>query len=249
MAKRFSFQLYSSRNHGPLSKTLAMLAAAGYAEVEGFGGVYDQPHKLRKLLDKHGLSMPTGHFGIDMLEADAKQVVGIARTLGMNTLVAPYLTPEQMPHSARGWEGLGKRLNNMARTYRDEGFGFAWHNHDFEFVPLQDGSVPLDLLFAAAPLVDWEIDVAWVQRSGAKPVQWIKRYGSRITAAHVKDIAPKGKNLAEDGWADVGSGVVKWADLMKALSQTRCMHWVMEHDNPSDAARFARRSITAARKL
>ena len=40
MPKRLSFQLYSARNHPPMSATLEILANTGYKEVEGFGG-YD----------------------------------------------------------------------------------------------------------------------------------------------------------------------------------------------------------------
>jgi len=36
---KFSYQLYSSRNAPPLIETLRMLKAAGYSEVEGYGGV------------------------------------------------------------------------------------------------------------------------------------------------------------------------------------------------------------------
>ncbi len=48
------------------------------------------------------------------------------------------------------------------------------------------------------------MDVAWVVRGGADPLDWLGRYKGRVTAAHVKDIAPKGENAAEDGgptWA------------------------------------------------
>ena len=66
----WSFQLYSARNFQPWDKVLKLLGKLGYKEVEGFGGVYDDPAGLRTELDKNGLSMPTGHFSIDMLEND-----------------------------------------------------------------------------------------------------------------------------------------------------------------------------------
>ena len=69
-----------------------------------------------------------------------------------------------------------------------------------------------------------------------------------MTAVHVKDIAPDGQNVDEDGWADVGHGTVNWAGLMVALRGTKCSNFVMEHDNPSDHARFATRSINAAKE-
>ena len=49
--------------------------------------------------------------------------------------------------------------------------------------------------------------------------------------------------MDEDGWADVGDGVIDWRATFDALAKTNCRHFVAEHDNPSDGARFARRSI------
>ena len=114
-------------------------------------------------------------------------------------------------------------------------------------MPLADGSLPQDHIFAGGPDLEWEADIAWIIRGGADPLAWIKTYGDRITAVHVKDIAPKGDNLAEDGWADVGYGTVDWAELMVALRGTACENFVMEHDNPADHGRFASRSITSAK--
>ena len=249
MPERLSYQLYSSRNHGPVGGTLAMLARLGYREVEGYGGVYGDPAALRKALDENGLAMPSGHFSVDEMEKKPKQVIAIARTLGMNTLVMPYLVEDERPASARGWKAFAKRLNGLAAAYRAEGFAVAWHNHDFEFVTLKDGSVPMALIIENAPQLDWEIDVAWVARGGANPLKWIRSHGAIITIAHVKDIAPKGEKLDEDGWADVGHGTLDWAAFAAALGKTRCMHYVMEHDNPSDDARFAKRSIAAAKRF
>lgn len=247
MPTRCSFQLYSARKHGPLEATLAMLAGCGYREVEGFADAYGEPERLRKLLDAHGLTMPSGHFSIDMMERNRSEVLDIAATLGMNKLVMPYLPASERPADSRGWREFGERLNGIAASYRGEGYGVAWHNHDFEFTSLADGALPHDLLFAAAPLLDWEIDVAWVVRAGMEPLAWVKRYAAAITLAHIKDIAPEGENADEDGWTDVGAGVVDWGACMEALRDTKCMHRVVEHDNPRDVERFARRSIAALR--
>lgn len=249
MPKRFSYQLYSSRQHGPAAATLAMLAGHGYKEVEGYGGVYGDPPALRRLLDANGLVMPSGHFAVADMEKNPGAVMAIARTLGINTLVMPYLAPEERPASARGWKQFGKRLNAIAALYRPEGFGVAWHNHDFEMLKLANGVAPMALIFEHAPLLDWEIDVAWVARAKANPLAWIRDFASIITIAHVKDIAPAGRNADEDGWADVGYGTVKWTACMAALAKSRCMHFVMEHDKPADDSRFARRSIAKARAL
>ena len=60
-----AYQLYCSRNFGPLDKTLSMLAKAGFTATEGYGGLYDQLDALKAGLDANGLTMPSGHFAID----------------------------------------------------------------------------------------------------------------------------------------------------------------------------------------
>ncbi len=249
MPQRLSFQLYSARNHPPLEDTLALLAKTGYREVEGYGGVYNDPKALRASLDAKGLTMPTGHFSVEMLENDRKGVLAIAAPLGMRHIYAPYLMPDERPKNAAGWKKFGKRLAQIGVWARSEGYAFGWHNHDFEFVKLATGEMPIELMFDAAPLLDWEIDVAWIVRAKANPLTWIKRYANRITSVHVKDIAPKGQNTDEDGWSDVGAGTIKWPEMIKALVASRTLHVIMEHDNPKDAARFAKKSFAYVAKL
>ena len=43
----WSFQLYSARNFQPWDKVLETLGMIGYKNVEGFGGLYDDPARLR----------------------------------------------------------------------------------------------------------------------------------------------------------------------------------------------------------
>ena len=245
----WSFQLYSARNFQPWDKVLKRLGEAGYKEVEGFGGVYDDPNAFRAELNKNGLAMPTAHFSVDVLEKDFDGARRIADALGVTLLVCPYLAAAARPADAAGWRGFGERLAKIGETAKGAGYSFAWHNHDFEFKRLADGSAPMDHILAAAPGIGWEIDVAWVVRGGDDPKPWIERHGGRIAAVHVKDIARPGEGMDEDGWSDVGHGTIDWALLIKLLrARTTARHYIMEQDNPNDIERFARRSIAAARR-
>lgn len=248
----FSYQLYSSRNFPPLSKTLAMLAEAGYENVEGFGALYADEAKVAELtenLSANGLRMPTGHFGLDMLEAAPEKVLALAKSVGIGTIYCPYLLPEDRPTDGAGWRAFGARLQAAAAPYRAAGLGFGWHNHDFELKATPDGVIPLAAIFEGGPDLEWEADIAWIIRGGGDPLEWIASHGDRITAVHMKDIAPAGEKTDEDGWADVGTGTVDWAGLVAALGGTPAKVFVMEHDNPSDDARFARRSLANAKAL
>jgi sugar phosphate isomerase/epimerase len=246
----WSFQLYSARHFQPWSSVFKLVAEAGYSQVEGFGGVYSDPKALRAELAGNGLTMPTGHFSLEMLETDLDGTRGIAGTLDMKLIICPHIAADLRPADAAGWRGFGERLARVGAAVKAAGHDFAWHNHDFEFAPIADGSTPMEHILSAAPEIGWEMDVAWAIRGGADPLPWIGRHGQRIVAVHVKDIARPGQGLDEDGWSDVGDGTVDWPGLMVALrSRSAARYHVMEHDNPSDVGRFARRSIEAARSF
>lgn len=248
----FSYQLYSSRNFPPLEDTLSMLGRLGYAQVEGFGGIFaglDDFSGLRGHLDAAGLTMPTGHFGLDMVAGESARVLEIARALDMKAVIVPAIGPDERKQDAAGWERLGKTLAEAGKPYLDAGLKFGWHNHDFEFADLGGADKPLDLILAGGDDLSLELDLAWVVRGGEDPRHWIAKYAPRLIAAHLKDIAPAGECTDEDGWADLGQGIMDWPTLMQDLRGTPCKYFVMEHDNPSDHERFARRSLAAAQQL
>ena len=249
MKMDISFQLYSARNATPWDGVVKTLADLGYTQVEGFGGNFEDAAGFRSLLDQNGLSMPSGHFSVDMLENEPEKALEIAKTLGITRVYCPYLDESERPSDAAGWAAFAARLEAIGERMRAGGVAFGWHNHDFEFVACDDGTLPMQVILDGAPNIDWEADIAWIIRGGADPFAWISANKDRITAAHVKDIAPAGECADEDGWSDVGHGTVDWAALMTALKEAGVDLFVMEHDNPSDATRFATRSIKALRQM
>ena len=118
---KFSYQLYSSRNFPPLTDTLKELAGLGYAEVEGYGGLFSDvaaAETLRRDLDANELVMPTAHVGLDMIEADAATVAAIAKTIGIGTVFCPHIGEDQRPGDADGWRAFGARLAEAGPIWR-----------------------------------------------------------------------------------------------------------------------------------
>ena len=246
-----SYQLYSSRNFPPLNATLRMLADIGFDQVEGYGGLYADASALDELaegLGATGLTMPTGHFSLDMVRDQSAKVFAIAEVLGVRAIFVPHIGVADRPASSAGWTKFGHELARIGAAYWAEGIAFGWHNHDFELVATPQGDLPLDLIMAADPRLSLELDIAWVVRGGKDPRAVIARHADRLIAAHIKDIAPAGQNVNEDGWADVGHGTMNWTDLTADLRATKCQYFVLEHDNPADHQRFALRSYAAAVK-
>jgi sugar phosphate isomerase/epimerase len=243
-----SYQLYSARNYPSFPELLSKLAQIGFKQVEGYGGLYADAAGLRAELDKNGLAMPTGHFGLDQLK-DTDSALKIAETIGMKRLYCPFIMPDQRSEDESKWLELAETLASIGEKVTAAGYGFGWHNHDFEFVATTSGRTPMEIILETAPKIEWECDVAWVIRGKADPLTWFDRYGDRITAVHVKDLAAEGEYPDESGWADVGYGTVGWDNLINEVkSRTKAQYFVAEHDNPTDAVRFGTRSFATASK-
>ena len=238
-----SYQLYCSRNFPDLERQAAMLAGIGYENVEPFGGLFNDTAALKAALDRHGLKAPSAHIGAPMLREDFAGTVAKVKDLGVELMIVPAVPPAERVQDAAGWDALGRELAGWAHQAADQGLRFAWHNHAFEFAPLPDGSMPFERILGDDPALLWQADIAWVMRGEQDPIRWIERYAPRVVSFHVKDIAPAGECADEDGWADVGHGTMDWGKLLPVMRATPATLYTVEHDNPNDDARFARRAF------
>lgn len=236
---RLSFQLYSARNFPPLDDQLVTLAGLGYRLVEPYGGLLDKSEELAASLRDNQLAAPSSHVGMPSLQSDFAGTVAAAKRLGTTLLIVPAIPSDERQKDSEGWRAFGRELAGLQASLATEGIRLAWHNHDFEFQKTAEGLFPLDLIFEGAPKLLWQADIGWIERAGQSASDWITRYGDRIVAFHVKDMAPVGEKSDEDGWADVGHGTIDWARLLPVMQATKAELYVLEHDNPNDFKRFA----------
>ncbi len=240
-----SIQLYTLRLMDDLDRILDTVAEAGYRHVETIGPHLDDAANVRARLDARGLRVSSSHVGLIALRERPEAIVEACSVLGCDRLYMPAVPPEQRQMDAAGWRAVGQELGRMAERLRQDGIQLGYHNHNWEMRPKEGARTALELLFEAAagsPLT-WEADLAWLVRGGAEPKAWMRRYSHILTAVHVKDIARPGQNEDEDGWADVGAGVLDWRDLWRAARAAGAVWMVVEHDKPKDPARTAKASL------
>ncbi len=246
-----SFQLFSSRAAATMEEQLSYLAELGYTDVQPFffgpPADPDAPARDAALVRAHGLTAKSGHFTLDLFEDHPDMVEAIARAYGSTLVVCPWINPEDRPTDAAGWKAFGARLAAITADMARRGLTFAYHNHDFEMIPLPDGSYPIDHLLGET--VPFEPDLAWMVVGGADPLPFLKKYAGRIPAVHVKDVAAAGTCLDEKGFADLGHGVMDWQKLWDASVAAGAGLMVVEHDLPLDWKRFARRSIETMKRI
>ncbi len=246
-----SVQIFSLRNAGNLDHQLDIVAQAGFRHVELIGSLLDDASTTRDKLEAHGLTPSSSHVGIATLRERVQEVASACKTIGCNQLFMPSVPPAERDSGADYWRALGRELGAFATRLADEGIALGYHNHHWELGVKDNGATALELLFesAGASPLTWQVDVAWLVRGGADPLQWLNRYSGRVVSAHVKDLAPAGDKLDEDGWADLGHGVMNWPVLAAACREAGARFFVAEHDNPSDGERFARNAAAYLHRL
>jgi sugar phosphate isomerase/epimerase len=244
IADELSIQLYSMREYGDLDRQLDALGEIGFRQVETVGGHLADAAATRAKLDARGMQARTGHIGMADLRARPDWVAEQAKVVGIEQLYMPAVPPDERQMDDAGWRRVGEELGRIADRLSDLGVRLGYHNHAWEVQRYPDGSMPLEHLLEAsrnAPL-SWQADIAWIVRGGADPMRLLNHYQDRLTSVHVKDLAPEGRNLDEDGWCDVGAGTLDWPRLWAATRKLGASHMVLEHDKPKDPVAFARNS-------
>ncbi|KQM97189.1 xylose isomerase [Sphingobium sp. Leaf26] len=226
--RKVGLQLYTVRelfSADPVA-TLEQVAKIGYREVEFGGGGYDaMDHKLlRKTMDRLGLTSPSLHIGYDALLDKFDASVAMAKTLGADTVILPYMVDKH--REAAAWDAALVNINRFGAQLKAAGLGFAYHNHDFEFTVKPDGVSLFDRLVKACDpeLVKIELDLYWAVHAGEDVQALIKRLAGRIYAYHVKDMRPDRSMTA------VGAGTIDFASLFKLNALAGVRHFYVEND-------------------
>ena len=115
----------------------------------------------------------------------------------------------------------------------------GYHNHAFEFEPL-DGTTVWDALMAElTPEVELELDVYWAAVAGRDPVAEIQANPDRVRLLHMKDMAPG----AEPHDAPAGQGVLPFPAIIEAARSAGVDWFVVEQDEPEDALEDVARAL------
>ncbi|MFC4654959.1 sugar phosphate isomerase/epimerase family protein [Rheinheimera marina] len=238
-------QLYTVRDlmGQSVADTLKLVAGIGYKEVE-FAGYFNLKAKeIRQILDSEGLTAPSAHVPLEVLQAQLDQVIEDAKIVGHHFIVLPYLTEPQR-QTIDQYKSYAAFLNKAGEACKKAGLQMAYHNHDFEFQPI-NGQVPYDILLKEtdADLVKLELDLFWTIKAGLSPLQLFERAPGRFAMWHVKDMSQKGDMV------DVGTGVIDFAPIIAKGELAGVKHAFIEHDNSDNRVRTIKQGFDSLSKL
>jgi sugar phosphate isomerase/epimerase len=258
--ERLGLQLYTVRDQigKDLEGTLARVAATGYKEVE-FAGYFDHaPKDVRAILDRHKLTAPSAHVDLATIEKKLPQAIETSHVIGHKFIVNPFVDDE-MRKQPDIWKRLAATFNKAGETCKKAGVQFAYHNHHFEFVPV-NGVMPFDLLLKECDpdLVKFELDLCWITVARQDPLDYFQRHPGRFPLVHVKGLkkVPEGEppvpfEKAIPNITDVGTNdIIDWKRIFAKSDQAGIRHYFVEHDaapSPFDSIAASAKFLNALR--
>lgn len=228
----FGLQLYTLRDVLPNDPKgiLTQVASFGYKEVESFEGSKGmfwgmKNTEFKKLMDDLGMKIVSSHCDINK---DFDRKAAEAAEIGMNFLICPYLGPQK---KADDFKKFAETFNQRGEVCKKNGIRFAYHNHDYGFVPV-DGQLPQDILMQNTDqnVVDFEMDIYWVVTAGQDPIAWIDKYPGRFKLCHIKDRKKGADPRDRDASVDLGTGSIDFKKILNEGGKKGMQYYIVEQE-------------------
>ncbi|MCC7208973.1 MAG: sugar phosphate isomerase/epimerase [Anaerolineae bacterium] len=213
MTAPIAVQLYSLREAlaQDFEGVIRQLADMGYAGVEPFGLPDAIPPQAPALFKSLGLQVVASHSGLPLGD-QRSAVLDAAAALGLKYLICPWMDPNVHFASLDAIKRLCDTLNEASAAAKAAGLTMGYHNHHFEFEPVE-GQMPYQVMLRqCAPDVIFEIDTYWVKTAGHDPAAVVKEFGARAPLLHIKD----GPCVHGEPMVAVGEGVVDVPAVIQA---------------------------------
>jgi len=206
-------QVYSVRDYAEkdFKGTIQKIKDMGYDGVE-LAGLYGlEAAGVRAVLDEVGIPAVSAHVPFQELMADLEGTIAKYVTIGVKYIAIPYLEEEDRPGGPKFEENV-KKFREICEACKAQGIVTLYHNHDFEFIRMENGQYALDYIYDTIPadLLQTEIDTCWVNIAGENPADYIRKYTGRSPVVHLKDFYKEGK--AANMYELIGTEVKKEED-------------------------------------
>jgi sugar phosphate isomerase/epimerase len=245
-------QLYTVRSVLPQkpAETLNAIEAIGYREIEP---TYSGLDRIWPAIEATHLKPVSVHLDNTLMNAgkedDLARAIDQVKKWGFAYAVFPYLPPAE-----RG--GLDKfriltdKLNRAGEKCRAVGLGFCYHNHAFEFEPME-GTTGFQVMMDRLDknLCGFEMDCFWVSVAGHDPAELLQKLSGRVPLLHLKDKASGTpvmykESVDRGAFKEVGHGVLDWPVILRVAASAGVQHYFVEQDQtPGDPVESLRQSF------
>ena len=259
--KNIGIQLYTLRNQisADTAGTIKAVADAGYKQVEPYG--FPNAEEMIKASKDNGLAVNSSHFAWESVTAPDKKgvppfakILDSAKEAGLSHLVIPYIHGHNRK-TLDDYKRLADLFNKAAAKSKKVGIQLAFHNHSFEFQPIDGGKSGFDIFMEEfSEDMKFELDVFWVKAGGVEPIELMKKLKGLVSQLHLKDLKkgielPKFGGLPNDAFKELGNGRIPMEPIIEAAAKAGVSHCHVEQDHSPDPIKSIRQSMTYLKSL
>jgi sugar phosphate isomerase/epimerase len=242
-------QLYSVRDLLPkdYEGTLHQLSAMGYREVEAAGFFGRSASDVKQAMEHAGLHCVSAHYSYADLAPHLDETIEFGKALGLEYIISaspgfPHGSPAKSEDkrvarealTLEDWHWNAEQFNRMGERVNAAGIKFGYHNHTAEFRAVNGVVFYDELLRLTDPTkVTMEMDCGWVIVGGTNPVDYLRRYPTRISMLHVKDFklsGTPGSDTEPPPSAELGRGSIDYRPIFAAASKANIKHAFIEQE-------------------
>lgn len=222
-------QLWTLRQNiqSDLNATLKALGKIGYTSLEayGFDGQFygQSATDFQAICNDLGMTVHSTHAGITAENATA--FADKAALAGLDYLILPSMMgrPEK---TIDDFKKLAAEMNIMGDICQKAGIKFGYHNHGFEFNPIE-GQLPYEVLLMETDesLVSFQMDIYWIRKAGHDPLHYFTKHPGRFQTWHIKDMSADGESCI------VGNGMIDFNELLNHPAAKATNYYFVEQEH------------------
>lgn len=223
---KFGLQLYTLRkelSEEQAADAMKLVKELGYSYVQVAGDLATI-ERTGMLAKEIGLEVIGCASSIDNILVDFDAAVRIHKAIG-----AFDIGVSASFKSATEVEEYIVKANALADRLAEHGLTFSYHNHAKEFIRMENGKIPYDMLIEGLTSKNayFMPDTYWLQYGGADIKYYIEKLKGRIKILHLKDA-----KMTFDGltFAEIGNGNLRWASIIDTARAAGVEYFVVEQD-------------------
>lgn len=222
-----------------IEATLDTIKSLGVTEMEGGPIAGMTTEELRKQLDKRGIKMRSIGADYKKLSESTAQTIKDAKTLGAEYVMVAWIPHEKGNFNLETAKKAVADFNKAGKELKEAGISLTYHNHGYEFVPYEDGTLFDYIVKNTNPeYVNFEMDVLWTAFPGQDPAKLLMKYPTRWKLMHLKDLKKGVKGDLSGGTPTtndvaLGTGQIDIPATLKAAKKVGIKHYFIEDESPS----------------
>ncbi|MBR4060605.1 MAG: sugar phosphate isomerase/epimerase [Lachnospiraceae bacterium] len=235
MIDKIGVQLFTIRDYmlteKDVKESFQKLKSMGYDQIQTAGCKI--PYKTYgELAEQAGLEIIGTHDNFDMMCNDFENALKNHNYLNTYNMGCGAYGIEPQTRKIDAIENFIKKGNEIGEKLRRYGGKFTYHNHQHEFIQLENGKRMMDMLVEglSAENTSFVLDTYWVQFSGSDVCEWIEKLRGRIDILHLKDMKidaiTKNQKMCE-----VGNGNLNWSRIIETALSTGVKYYIVEQDH------------------